>query len=117
MAQLYIISSNKNAASIIKSIQHREEVKHSFVLLQPISKGQQGGAVNTTIAPEQITSNKMYSGVIYSLKFDTPWKEIDDQDKVMSCILLQNKLHLHQAFSTLLTSSPLKDYIRKHGMG
>eukprot|EP00957_Ditylum_brightwellii_P191703 14594047-Ditylum_brightwellii.AAC.1 len=59
----------------------------------------------------------MYSKVIDSLKFETPWKEIDDQDKVMSCQLLQNKLHLHQAFNTPLALGLLKDYIRKHSMG
>eukprot|EP00957_Ditylum_brightwellii_P151952 11570834-Ditylum_brightwellii.AAC.1 len=35
----------------------------------------------------------------------------------MSRLLLQNKLHLHQAFNILLALGPPKDYIREHGMG
>eukprot|EP00957_Ditylum_brightwellii_P187330 14267500-Ditylum_brightwellii.AAC.1 len=59
----------------------------------------------------------MYSGVIDFLKFDTPWKEIDDQDEVMSHLLLQNKLHSHQVFNILLALGPLKDYMGEHEMG
>eukprot|EP00957_Ditylum_brightwellii_P049032 3720167-Ditylum_brightwellii.AAC.1 len=117
MAQLYITSFNTNVASCIKNIQHRGEAKQSFAPLRPVSKGQQGEAVNTIIALEQVTCDTMYSGVIDSLNFDPPWKEIDNQGEVMSHLLLWKKLHLHQVFNILLASGPLKDYIGEHRMG
>eukprot|EP00957_Ditylum_brightwellii_P091011 6929250-Ditylum_brightwellii.AAC.1 len=45
--------SNADIATIIKNIRHREEIKKSFKILQPISKGNQGGAVSTILVPEE----------------------------------------------------------------
>eukprot|EP00957_Ditylum_brightwellii_P141667 10792907-Ditylum_brightwellii.AAC.1 len=51
---------NTNIATIVKNIRHREEVKHSFKLLQPISKGTQGGTVSSILVPAEPKSSAMY---------------------------------------------------------
>eukprot|EP00957_Ditylum_brightwellii_P046976 3566144-Ditylum_brightwellii.AAC.1 len=38
--------NNKDIATIIKNIQHKEEVKSSFRLMCPIAKGKVGGTVS-----------------------------------------------------------------------
>eukprot|EP00957_Ditylum_brightwellii_P161403 12289538-Ditylum_brightwellii.AAC.1 len=65
--------SNTDTATIVKSIRHHEEIKQSFKLLRPISKGNQGGAVSTILVPEE-------SG----------WIPIEDDNEVMSRFLRHN---------------------------
>eukprot|EP00957_Ditylum_brightwellii_P182176 13879655-Ditylum_brightwellii.AAC.1 len=86
--------SNIDIATIIKNIRHCEEIKQSFKLLRPISKGNQGGAVSTILVPEE-------SG----------WVSIEDDDEVMWRLLCCNQLHLHQARDTPFANGPLKEYI------
>eukprot|EP00957_Ditylum_brightwellii_P195942 14929498-Ditylum_brightwellii.AAC.1 len=73
---------------------HCEEIKQSFKLLRPISKGNQGEAVSTILVPEE-------SG----------WVPIEDNNEVMSRLLRRNQLHLHQAWDTPFANDPLKEYI------
>eukprot|EP00957_Ditylum_brightwellii_P153810 11707267-Ditylum_brightwellii.AAC.1 len=43
MAQRQAENNNTDIATTIKNIRHHKEVKNSFRILRPISKGQQGG--------------------------------------------------------------------------
>eukprot|EP00957_Ditylum_brightwellii_P144469 11004660-Ditylum_brightwellii.AAC.1 len=75
-------------------------------------KENRGGAVKHIKVPDKITNNlAMYDEVLRSLQYEPLWKEIDDEDKVMSSLLLHNKLHLHQARVTPFANGPLKDYL------
>eukprot|EP00957_Ditylum_brightwellii_P074341 5648239-Ditylum_brightwellii.AAC.1 len=92
--------SNTDIATIIKNIRHCKEIKQSFKILRPISKGNQGGAVSTIFVPEE-----------------SVWVPIEDDDEVMSRLLRHNQLHLHQAWDTPFANGPLKEYIGDYGLG
>eukprot|EP00957_Ditylum_brightwellii_P066120 5015893-Ditylum_brightwellii.AAC.1 len=73
MATLLTNQQNNNIATIVKNIRHHEEVRHSFQLLRPISKGTQGGAVSSILVPEELQSPTIYDDVSSSLRFASNW--------------------------------------------
>eukprot|EP00957_Ditylum_brightwellii_P021106 1590607-Ditylum_brightwellii.AAC.1 len=91
---------NTDVAPIIKDIWHCKEVKQSFKLLQPLSKGNQVGVVSAILVPEE-------SG----------WVPIENDTKVMLRLLRRNQLHLHQTWDSSFVSCPLKEYIGDYGLG
>eukprot|EP00957_Ditylum_brightwellii_P184315 14039301-Ditylum_brightwellii.AAC.1 len=97
MATLMTTQNNTDITTIIKNIRHHEEIKQSFKIFQPISKGAQGGAVSTIPVPNTMRS--------------PGWTSIVNKDEVSARLLLRNKLHLHQAWDTSCAHGPLKDYI------
>eukprot|EP00957_Ditylum_brightwellii_P098075 7470930-Ditylum_brightwellii.AAC.1 len=111
MAALMTTWNNTDIATIIKNIRHHEEIKHSFKILRPISKGAQGGVVSTILVPNTLQSPCLYDDVVSSLQFATSWTSIVDDDEVSARLLLQNKLHLHQVRDMPCAYGPLKDYI------
>eukprot|EP00957_Ditylum_brightwellii_P104910 7996056-Ditylum_brightwellii.AAC.1 len=117
MATLLTTQQNTDIATIVKNIQHREEVKHSFQLLRPISKGTQGGAVSSILVAAELKSPAIYNDVSSSLCFASNWTLIDNDDKVTARLLLHNKLHLHQAWDTPFATRPLNEYIGDYGIG
>eukprot|EP00957_Ditylum_brightwellii_P093954 7154365-Ditylum_brightwellii.AAC.1 len=58
----------------------------------------------------------MYEETIAALGFQHPWKEVDDSDDIMSCLITCNKLHLHQAWETSFANGPLKEYVGYYGL-
>eukprot|EP00957_Ditylum_brightwellii_P197585 15053024-Ditylum_brightwellii.AAC.1 len=71
---------NTDIATIVKNIRHQEEVKHSFQLLRPISKGTQGGAVSSVLVSEELKSPAVYNNVVSNLCFASKWMLIEDDD-------------------------------------
>eukprot|EP00957_Ditylum_brightwellii_P028540 2155699-Ditylum_brightwellii.AAC.1 len=71
---------NTDIATIVKNIRHCEEVKHSFQLLHPISKGTQGGAVSSILVPVELKSPAVYNNVVSNLRFASKWTLIEDDD-------------------------------------
>eukprot|EP00957_Ditylum_brightwellii_P201905 15327740-Ditylum_brightwellii.AAC.1 len=92
--------NHTDTVTIIKNIRHHKEIKQSFKLLQPISKGNQGGAVSTILVPNE-----------------TGWVPTEDDDDVMARPLHHNQLHLHQRWDTLFANDPVKEYIGDYGLG
>eukprot|EP00957_Ditylum_brightwellii_P097422 7420146-Ditylum_brightwellii.AAC.1 len=101
MATLMTTQNNTDIVTVIKNIQHCEEIKQSFKMLQPISKGAQGNAVSTILVPDTMRS----------------WTSIVNKDEVIAQLLLCNKLHLHQVWDMPCPYGPLKDYIGDYGIG
>eukprot|EP00957_Ditylum_brightwellii_P001499 116765-Ditylum_brightwellii.AAC.2 len=85
--------------------------------MQPISKGQQGGAMPCIKVPAPLESFAMNDEVLDGLGFKPAWKLTDNDDKVMSWLLLCNKLHLHQTWETPCARGPIKDYISNYSLG
>eukprot|EP00957_Ditylum_brightwellii_P212126 15366999-Ditylum_brightwellii.AAC.1 len=112
-----ITHENSDIATIIKNICHREKVKSTFWLMQPIAKGETGGAVSYIKGPIPIESPSIYPETLFNLGFKPEYKEIHDGDEIMTKLLLRNKLHLNQAWDILFTQGPLKDYIREYRLG
>eukprot|EP00957_Ditylum_brightwellii_P152741 11626646-Ditylum_brightwellii.AAC.1 len=73
MATHLLEQQNTDIATIVKNIRHREEVKHSFKLLRPISKGTQGGTVSSILVPAELKSPAIYDEVSSSLRFASKW--------------------------------------------
>eukprot|EP00957_Ditylum_brightwellii_P103509 7886698-Ditylum_brightwellii.AAC.1 len=94
MAQSQSTNNNTDIVAIIKNICHHEELKQSFNIMRPISKGQQGGAVFSVLAPVELESTAMYADVIP-----------------------RNKLNLHQAWETPCAHGPIKNYLGHYGLG
>eukprot|EP00957_Ditylum_brightwellii_P155289 11821602-Ditylum_brightwellii.AAC.1 len=117
MAQFNVTKNQTDIATIIKNIRHQEEVKSYFRMMRPISKGQQGGAVSHILVLDELDSSSMYDEVLKGLGFEPTWIPIDDDDQVMSSLLVWNKLHLHQAWETPCTRGAIKDYLGKFGLG
>eukprot|EP00957_Ditylum_brightwellii_P162997 12411566-Ditylum_brightwellii.AAC.1 len=69
MATLLTNQQNNNIAMIVKNIRHRKEVRHSFQLLHPISKGTQCGAVLSILVLAELQSSAIYDDVLSSLRF------------------------------------------------
>eukprot|EP00957_Ditylum_brightwellii_P189253 14404868-Ditylum_brightwellii.AAC.1 len=63
MATLLTNQQNTDIATIVKNIRHQEEVKHSFQLLHPNSKGTQGGVVSSILEPAELKSSAIYDDV------------------------------------------------------
>eukprot|EP00957_Ditylum_brightwellii_P090846 6917731-Ditylum_brightwellii.AAC.2 len=95
MACLQITSHNTDIATIIKSIHHREEVKSSFRLMKPIAKGEIGGTVSYIKDPIPIDSPSVYPETLSFLGYEHAYKDIYNDDEVMSKLLFWNKLHLN----------------------
>eukprot|EP00957_Ditylum_brightwellii_P169930 12934680-Ditylum_brightwellii.AAC.1 len=74
------------------------QVKSFFRILRSISKGQQGSAVSHILVRDNLASNSMYDEVSMGLGLQPAWVPMDDNDWVMSILLMRNKLHLHQAW-------------------
>eukprot|EP00957_Ditylum_brightwellii_P184979 14087451-Ditylum_brightwellii.AAC.1 len=51
------------------------------------------------------------------LCFQPAWVPMDDDNQVLSTLLLQNKLHLHQAWETPCAWVVIKDYLGDYGLG
>eukprot|EP00957_Ditylum_brightwellii_P043156 3270377-Ditylum_brightwellii.AAC.1 len=117
MATLLINQQNTDIATIVKNIRHCEEVRHSFQLLCPISKGTQGGAVLSILVPVELQSSALYDDILSSLRFASKRISVEDDDEVTARLLLCNKLHLHQVWDTLFANGPLKEYIGEYGIG
>eukprot|EP00957_Ditylum_brightwellii_P110267 8410140-Ditylum_brightwellii.AAC.1 len=110
MAQMQVENKKTDIATIIKNIRHCEEVKSSFRILRSISKGQQGSTVSHILVRDNLASNSMYDEVSMGLGFQPAWVPMDDDDRVMSALLMRNKLHLHQAWETPCALGAIKDY-------
>eukprot|EP00957_Ditylum_brightwellii_P140740 10721374-Ditylum_brightwellii.AAC.1 len=80
MAQLNVTKNQTDIATIIKNIQHQEEVKSSFRMMRPISKGQQGSAVSSILVPDELECSSMYDEVLMGLGFKPKWTPINDDD-------------------------------------
>eukprot|EP00957_Ditylum_brightwellii_P024701 1865939-Ditylum_brightwellii.AAC.1 len=80
----------------------------------PIAKGAQWDTVFFLNAPASLESNDMYDIVPISINFHLAWDIIDDDDKVMSHLMLWNKLYSHQSWDTPCAKEPIKDYIGQH---
>eukprot|EP00957_Ditylum_brightwellii_P061639 4676951-Ditylum_brightwellii.AAC.1 len=117
MATLMKTQEHIDNATIIKNIRYQEEIKHSFKMLCPISKGAQGGVVSTILVPNMLQSPCIYDDVVSSLQFATKWTSIVDEDEVSVRLLLCKKLHLHQVWDMTCAHGPLKDFIGEYGMG
>eukprot|EP00957_Ditylum_brightwellii_P117892 8992660-Ditylum_brightwellii.AAC.1 len=59
----------------------------------------------------------MCDNVIDGLGFKTQWTVLDDNNEVMSRLLLRNNLHLHQTWETPCTKGLIKIYIGEYGLG
>eukprot|EP00957_Ditylum_brightwellii_P080065 6089553-Ditylum_brightwellii.AAC.1 len=70
-------------------------------MMRPISKGNQGGAVSSILAPG---------------RFQHEWAPINNDYQVMSMLLKHNKLHLHQSYDTSCASDQIKDYTGPYGL-
>eukprot|EP00957_Ditylum_brightwellii_P013801 1039838-Ditylum_brightwellii.AAC.1 len=116
-AQMQVENNKTDIATIIKNIRHCEEVKSSFKILCSILKGQQGGAVSHILMRDHLESNSMYDEVLIGLGFQPAWVPMDDNNWVMSALLMQNKLHLHEAWETLYAQGAIKDYLGEYGRG
>eukprot|EP00957_Ditylum_brightwellii_P067930 5157287-Ditylum_brightwellii.AAC.1 len=81
MAQLNVTKNQTDIATIIKNIRHREEVKSSFRMMRPISKGQQGNAVSKILVPDELECSSMYDAVLTGLGFQLEWTQIDDDEQ------------------------------------
>eukprot|EP00957_Ditylum_brightwellii_P065428 4963315-Ditylum_brightwellii.AAC.1 len=67
MAQLNVTKNQTDIATIIKNIRHHEEVKSSFRMMPPISKGQQGSTVSKILVPDELECSSMYDEVLTGL--------------------------------------------------
>eukprot|EP00957_Ditylum_brightwellii_P100496 7660666-Ditylum_brightwellii.AAC.1 len=72
---------------------------------------------SNSCSSEEPKSPALYDDVRSSLQFAPGWVPIEDDDKVMSRLLLCNKLHLHQALDSPFAHGPLKEYISNYGLG
>eukprot|EP00957_Ditylum_brightwellii_P118075 9004856-Ditylum_brightwellii.AAC.1 len=81
MARLQILNTNNNIATIIKNIQHREEVKASFKMIRPIVKKEQGGAVSHIKVPAPLESSATYAPALENLQIQHAWHIIDDENE------------------------------------
>eukprot|EP00957_Ditylum_brightwellii_P119162 9089580-Ditylum_brightwellii.AAC.2 len=118
MTQIYTTSRNTNIATVIKNLQHCEEVQAAFSLLRCTAKGEVVGSISMLKIPDPIQNNSaLYPEISSSLQFQPPWREIDDMDEIMTKLISQNKLHLHQVWETPFAQGPLKDYIDDYGLG
>eukprot|EP00957_Ditylum_brightwellii_P189881 14455514-Ditylum_brightwellii.AAC.1 len=59
----------------------------------------------------------MYDEVLMGLGFQPAWVPMDDNHRVMSTLLMQDKLHLHQAWETPCAQEVIKDYLGDYGLG
>eukprot|EP00957_Ditylum_brightwellii_P185721 14139790-Ditylum_brightwellii.AAC.1 len=59
----------------------------------------------------------MYDAVLTGLGFKPEWTQINDNKQVMATLLMQNKLHLHQAWETPYTRGAIKDYLGNFSLG
>eukprot|EP00957_Ditylum_brightwellii_P145528 11080695-Ditylum_brightwellii.AAC.1 len=110
-------STTTDIETIIKNIRQREEVRNAFRLIRPITKGNQAGSVTTLLVPVPVITSRAYDEVTEGLKFKPTWKEIAEEDDIITRLISRNKLHLHQAWATPMASEPLKEYIRDFVLG
>eukprot|EP00957_Ditylum_brightwellii_P164003 12486959-Ditylum_brightwellii.AAC.1 len=59
----------------------------------------------------------MYDAVLTGLGFQPEWTQIDDDEQVMSTLLMQNKFHLHQTWETPCARGAIKDYLGDFDLG
>eukprot|EP00957_Ditylum_brightwellii_P129988 9914160-Ditylum_brightwellii.AAC.1 len=62
-------------------------------------------------------SPSIYPETLFTLGFKAEYKEVYNNDEVMSKLLLRNKLHLNQAWDTPCAKGPLCKYIGENGLG
>eukprot|EP00957_Ditylum_brightwellii_P016425 1235328-Ditylum_brightwellii.AAC.1 len=80
-AQLNITGNQTDTATIIKNIRHQEEIKQSFRMMRPISKGKQGGTVSSILVLDELNNMALCEGVTDDLGFRPAWVSLDDEDK------------------------------------
>eukprot|EP00957_Ditylum_brightwellii_P129263 9860416-Ditylum_brightwellii.AAC.1 len=78
MARDCATHGNSDIATIIKNIRHREEVKTSFWIMQPIVKGKTGGKVSYIKETTSLESPSTYSKTLVNLGFQAECREIHD---------------------------------------
>eukprot|EP00957_Ditylum_brightwellii_P086837 6608943-Ditylum_brightwellii.AAC.1 len=62
-------------------------------------------------------SPAIYPETLFTLGFKSKYREVYDDDEVMSRLLLRNKLHLNQIWDTPGAKGPLRNYIKENGLG
>eukprot|EP00957_Ditylum_brightwellii_P009218 697890-Ditylum_brightwellii.AAC.1 len=67
MARDCATHGNSDIATIIKNIRHREEVKTSFWIMQPIVKGKTGGTVSYIKETTSLESPSTYPKTLVNL--------------------------------------------------
>eukprot|EP00957_Ditylum_brightwellii_P143519 10933862-Ditylum_brightwellii.AAC.1 len=87
--------------------------------MKPSTKGITGEGVSKLWVPNLValTRSAIYGKIIALLEFEhaQPFKVLDDKDEIMSTLVKQNKLHLHQAFDTSFAKPDMKNYISEYG--
>eukprot|EP00957_Ditylum_brightwellii_P015445 1162676-Ditylum_brightwellii.AAC.1 len=84
--------------------------------MRPIAKGEVGGTVSYIKVPTLTESPSMYSEALTSLGCKYDYKDIYDDNEVMSKLLCRNKLNLNQAWNTPCTTGLLREYIGEYGL-
>eukprot|EP00957_Ditylum_brightwellii_P121439 9261497-Ditylum_brightwellii.AAC.1 len=96
-------------------------MKLGFKQMKQITKGITRGTVSKVYIPNPVNiwGSVMYNTIADILKFDHAklYIHINDPDKVMSHLIEQNKLHLHQAFNTSFATPAMQRCIGKYGTG
>eukprot|EP00957_Ditylum_brightwellii_P186241 14178314-Ditylum_brightwellii.AAC.1 len=85
--------------------------------MKPIIKGETGGIVSYIKEPIPIESRSIYPETLSVLGYEDAYRDIYDNNDVMSKLLIRNKLHLNQAWDTPCAQGPLQDYIGDYGTG
>eukprot|EP00957_Ditylum_brightwellii_P027689 2092996-Ditylum_brightwellii.AAC.1 len=78
MARDCATHGNLDTATIIKNIQHREEVKTSFRIMRPIAKGKTGSTVSYIKETTSFESPSTYPETLVNLGFQAECREIHD---------------------------------------
>eukprot|EP00957_Ditylum_brightwellii_P076430 5808806-Ditylum_brightwellii.AAC.1 len=100
MAQEQTKAQNTDITTIIKNIRHREEVKSSFRLIKPITRGSQGRAVSLLKVEAPVQSSAVYLTTMSKLGYKSDLRIIDNKGKVIARLLSRNRLHLNKALET-----------------
>eukprot|EP00957_Ditylum_brightwellii_P067832 5148728-Ditylum_brightwellii.AAC.1 len=114
MAQLQTTLNNTSTAITIKNIRHRKEVKAFFRMVHPISKGRVGSLVSFVKELMPVENSAVYMETLSHLGIQCAYKVINDEDEVMSKLLLRSKQDLDKAVETPAAKRPLQDYIRDY---
>eukprot|EP00957_Ditylum_brightwellii_P185124 14097592-Ditylum_brightwellii.AAC.1 len=85
--------------------------------MKPIAKGETGGNVSYIKEPIPIESPSVYPKTLSFLGYKHAYRDIYNDDEVLSNLLLRNKIHLNQAWDTPFAQGPLQDYIGGYGAG
>eukprot|EP00957_Ditylum_brightwellii_P160351 12206557-Ditylum_brightwellii.AAC.1 len=107
----HLKNTSGDLAATIRNIKHCKELKQAFQNMRAITKGITGGVVSKLLVPntEAMTSPAMFDKVFATLGFahTQSFNILDNQDKVLSTLVKQNKLHLHKTFNTPFVGSDM----------